>query len=74
MRPQSIEQWLYQNLMSSPHFLNWVKRIHARINKLPLDNEPIKLVNSYNPTPMHKFKAFRVIWWDELKKLFTFRG
>jgi len=76
--PRSIEEWFYRYLMDSPGFHRWVKRVHARINRIPFE-EPlvqngVKVnVHNYKPTMVHKFHAFRVVWADEMKRTFGLR-
>ncbi|ODV66132.1 hypothetical protein HYPBUDRAFT_112646 [Hyphopichia burtonii NRRL Y-1933] len=79
--PKSLEDFLYYKLLDSRAFNNFVRRVHARINRIPYyeldaryNEEHMKLVKSFNPTAWHKFKAFRTIWWDEMKRSFTFRS
>lgn len=76
--PPSLEELLYQRLIRSPAFNAWVKRIHGRINRIPLEEQtfdPQKTndINAYTPTTWHKINAFRIIFVDELKKAFTFK-
>lgn len=78
MPPMSLEEILYRKLMSSPAFHSWVRRIHARINRIPLEEQPLEhgkklFLENYKPTQFHKVNAVRIIFWDELKKAFTFR-
>ncbi|PIS49116.1 hypothetical protein CJI97_005281 [Candidozyma auris] len=78
MPPVSLEELLYRKLMSSPAFHAWVRRIHARINRIPLEEQPLEkgkriFLEDYRPTQWHKANALRIIFWDELKKAFTFR-
>lgn len=78
--PKSLEDLLYQSLLNSKHFNNFVRRIHAKINKIPYyepnsiyNHENMKLVHNYKPTTIHKINAFRIIWWDEMKRSFLFK-
>lgn len=59
-------------------FNAWVKRIHARVNRIPLEEQSFNAhkimdMNDFTPTTWHKVNAFRIILVDELKKAFTFR-
>ncbi|OBA21445.1 hypothetical protein METBIDRAFT_42047 [Metschnikowia bicuspidata var. bicuspidata NRRL YB-4993] len=77
--PTSLEELLYRKLMTSHAFHSWVRRVHARINRIPLEEQTLEADNSihllnYRPTTWHKVNAFRIIFWDELKKSFTFRS
>lgn len=74
----SFERYLYNKLITSPAFHRWVRRIHARINGIPLHHvDPTRKpplthisIENYLPTLNHKMKAFRIIWWDEMKRAF----
>ncbi|ABN67010.1 predicted protein [Scheffersomyces stipitis CBS 6054] len=76
--PRSLEEFFYRKLMDSPAFHNWVRKIHARINRIDYtphpDTKPKIKLNylSYKPTTFHKVNAFRVIWADEMKRSFRF--
>ncbi|WPK25183.1 hypothetical protein PUMCH_002487 [Australozyma saopauloensis] len=75
---QPLEELLYQKLIQSPVFNSWVRRIHARINRIPLEEQSFSAhrivdINDYTPTTWHKINAFRIIFADELKKAFLFR-
>ena len=72
--PRSLQEYFYYLLVDSPAFNNWVRRIHARVNRLPYqaEHEPTKSMDAltYTPTRLHKMNAFRIIWVDELKRTF----
>lgn len=72
--PRSLEEWLYRYLMESPRFHHYVRRIHAKINRIPVYDEPPKMMEAsdYQPTTAHKVNAFRIIWLDEFKRSFGF--
>lgn len=72
--PRSLEEWLYRYLMESPRFHHYVRRVHAKINRIPMHEEVHKTMEArdYKPTRAHKFNAFRIIWFDELKRSFGF--
>lgn len=73
--PRSLEEWLYRFLMESPRFHHYVRRIHAKINRIPTrEQEFHKTVDAgdYRPTGAHKANAFRIIWIDEMKRSFWF--
>lgn len=78
MSRQSLEDLLFHKLVHSPAFNAWVRRIHARINRIPLEERPVDgpriSYAEYTPTVWHKANAFRIVFWDELKKAFTFRS
>ncbi|RKP32586.1 hypothetical protein METBISCDRAFT_25527 [Metschnikowia bicuspidata] len=67
--PPSLEELLYQRLIRSPAFNAWVKRIHGRINRIPLEEQ------TFDPQKTNdiNINAFRIIFVDELKKAFTFK-
>jgi hypothetical protein len=78
--PRSLEEMLYRKLLDSPGFHNWVRKIHARINRIPYDPPEGHAANMkkipfdhFQATGYQKFNAFRIIWWDELKHSFGFR-
>ena len=80
--PQSLEELLYRKLIESPAFNRWVRRIHAKINRIPIENPNHPMhehhmkeipLHSFVPTRWHKFNAFRVVWWDEMKRSFGLR-
>ncbi|CUM67213.1 uncharacterized protein PRCAT00004906001 [Priceomyces carsonii] len=64
-----LEELLYRSLLQSKVFNRWVKRIHGRINGIRYQEPPeIRDFSSFVPTKAQKFKAFRIIWLDEMKK------
>lgn len=72
-----IEEILYKRLMGSPGFHRFVRRIYARINRISLEeNEGSQnlSVRNYQPTRLHKARAFRKILLEELKKSIGLRG
>lgn len=76
---QPLEELLYQKLIQSPAFNAWVRRIHARINRIPLEEQNFDAhrivdINDYKATTWHKVNAFRIILGNELKKAFLFRS
>ncbi|CCE85585.1 Piso0_005197 [Millerozyma farinosa CBS 7064] len=71
--PRSLEEMLYRMLMDSPSFHRFVRRIHAKINRIPLhENGPHTTINvdEYNPSIKHKTNSFFLIWKDEFKNTF----
>ncbi|EDK46483.1 hypothetical protein LELG_04664 [Lodderomyces elongisporus NRRL YB-4239] len=78
--PNSIHEYLYRLLIDSPGFNNWVRKIHARINRIPLEQvfpEETKYsrqfdIHDYTPTNWQKVNAFRKIWSKEMKETFKF--
>lgn len=76
--PNSIHEYLYRLLIDSPGFNRWVRKIHARINRIPYDHYPdlsqVKNidVHDFTPTRLQKLNAFRRIWAQEMKDTFKF--
>ncbi|KAK6202558.1 uncharacterized protein RJT21DRAFT_118623 [Scheffersomyces amazonensis] len=78
--PRNLQELLYQKLIDSPAFNNWVRKIHARINRIPYNPHPDTIpkvtnidMESYKPTRLHRFNAYRIIWVDEMKRSFGLR-
>ncbi|GMM37773.1 Mrx7 protein [Saccharomycopsis crataegensis] len=81
--PRNIEELLYRMLMDSKSFHRMVQKIYCRVNGIPyhkyLDaNAPDPLKSStnfamYHPTKLHKFRAWRALFWDEMKKSFMLK-
>lgn len=72
-----LEEILYKRLMASPGFHRFVRKVHARINRIPLEeNEGLRNLSAenYQPTGLHKAKAFGAILFEELKKSFSLRS
>ncbi|SCU94138.1 LADA_0G06810g1_1 [Lachancea dasiensis] len=74
MGPRSIEELLYQKLMQSAGFHRFVRRVYLKVNGLeePLSHSKIAYTaeSVFKPKPHHKFKAFRVLFWDEMRSIF----
>lgn len=76
--PNSLQEYLYRMLIESPGFNNWVRKIHARVNRVPYQEFPdaskVKEfdVHNYQPTAWQKVNAFRRIWLEEMKQAFKF--
>jgi len=74
-----IEQWLYQRLKASPHFHQMVRHIYATMNNLP-PPPPLNASSNtqfYNsalkPTNSQRFKAYVIVWRQEMKNSFLFK-
>ncbi|SCV05305.1 LANO_0H04544g1_1 [Lachancea nothofagi CBS 11611] len=70
--PRSVQELLYQKLMESPGFHRFVRRIYYRINGLqePMGNDSLPHAGqNFRPTALQKFKAFRVLFWDEMRSV-----
>lgn len=70
-----VEKLLYDALMRLARFHRFVGRVHAKVNRIPYrdprysyNDEHMKVVSRYVPTKWHKINAFRVLWWDEMKR------
>ncbi|SCU93241.1 LAFA_0F15368g1_1 [Lachancea sp. 'fantastica'] len=72
--PRSIEELLYQKLLESPGFHRFVRRVYYKINGLqePLKNDTISVSADqvFRPTKAQKFKAYRMLFWDEMRSVF----
>lgn len=72
--PRSLQEYFYYLLLDSPGFNRWVRRIHARVNRIPYlaEREPSQTVDAqlYTPTRFQRMNAFRIIWVDEIKRTF----
>lgn len=81
--PRSIEEWLYYKLLNSKGFNRFVQSIHDKINGIdhmsrdPSYSQAIKNNNinftTFQPTSFQKFKAFRLLFYDEWRSTFGFR-
>lgn len=79
--PRSIEEWLYYKLLDSKGFHRFVRAIHDKINGIDHmsrdpnyqyynNNNNTNLINSFKPTHLQKFKAFRLLFYDEWRAIF----
>ncbi|CAI5760807.1 unnamed protein product [Candida verbasci] len=74
--PSSLHEFLYRKLIDSPGFNNWVRKIHARINRIPYQEYPDSAhlkefdKHNYKPTSIQKLNAFRRIWLQEMRDTF----
>lgn len=82
--PRSIEEWLYYKLLYSKGFNRFVRAIHDKINGIDhmsrdpnythWGNENNNLnPTSFRPTNLQKFKAFRLLFYDEWRATFGFQ-
>ncbi|SCU96349.1 LAME_0F15962g1_1 [Lachancea meyersii CBS 8951] len=75
--PRSIEELLYQKLLESAGFHRFVRRIYYKVNGLqePMNKETrsVSADQIFRPTKTQKFKAFRTLFWDELRSTFGFQ-
>ncbi|AQZ10138.1 YNL211C [Zygosaccharomyces parabailii] len=69
--PRSVEEWLYYKLLDSPGFHKFVGNIYKKINGIK--DKPHEIFTSseylYRPTRSQKFRAYRVLFWDEMRTL-----
>lgn len=74
--PRSIEEWLYFKLLDSPGFNRFVRRIYNRINGIKnspdINFQPRISPLLFKPTSSQKFKAFKVLFFDEFRSTFGF--
>ena len=75
--PRSIEEWLYYKLLDSQGFHRFVRRIYRKVNGIKdvpeMDMKRTASSLLYRPTRPEKFKAFRVLFWDEFRSTFGLR-
>ncbi|ODV78878.1 uncharacterized protein CANTADRAFT_51078 [Suhomyces tanzawaensis NRRL Y-17324] len=71
----NLQELFYKKLLESHGFHNWVRKIHARINRIPY--VPIQghhqHSSEYVPTMFHKVNAFRVLFQREFARSVGFR-
>lgn len=67
--PRSLEEWLFYKLMNSPGFHRFVRNVYYRVNGInPQHMEPMsKTDRLFHPTAFQKFKAYRMLFWDEMR-------
>lgn len=78
MRPNNLEDYLFIKLMQSQAFHRFVRNIYYKVNGI--DPRTINQHQSgprfpaadplFQPTPAHKFKAFRLMFYDEMRASF----
>ncbi|AJT28432.1 CIH_collapsed_G0045450.mRNA.1.CDS.1 [Saccharomyces cerevisiae] len=76
MPPRSIEEWFYYKLLSSPGFHRFVRKVYRKVNGIkedPFTDQSTAFQYLYKPTPRQKFKALRLLFWDEMRSTFGFR-
>lgn len=64
--PRNLEEWLYYKLLDSPAFNRFVRRVYNKINGIS-DTPPAPSEHLFKPTKAQKFKAYRVLFWDEIR-------
>ncbi|AAS50602.1 ABL169Wp [Eremothecium gossypii ATCC 10895] len=70
--PPIFEEWLFRKLLYSRGFQSFVRTVYCKINGIK-PRAPQSIVNSglpFHPTRGQKFRAFRVLFWDEVKVVF----
>lgn len=69
--PRSLEEWLYLKLMDSIYFHRFVRKIYNRINGIKgmenIEFEQAISQSLYKPTMSHKFRAYRILFMDEIR-------
>ncbi|CDO94082.1 unnamed protein product [Kluyveromyces dobzhanskii CBS 2104] len=67
--PRSLEEWLFYKLMNSAGFHRFVRRIYYKVNGInPQQMETMGKTNQlFRPTGLQKFKAYRMLFWDEMR-------
>lgn len=70
--PRSLEEWLFYKLIDSAGFHRFVGRIYRKVNGIKESPYQETLSASqflYKPTATQKFKAFRILFWDEMRSI-----
>lgn len=72
--PRSLEEWLFYKLMNSARFHNFVRSVYYKVNGInPHNVDNIsKTDRMFHPSPFQKFKAYRMLFWDEMRTTFGF--
>ncbi|AMD22830.1 HHR061Wp [Eremothecium sinecaudum] len=68
--PISLEEWMYQMLLRSVGFHRFVRRVYCYVNGIKPFNQESRTINfkaGYQLTTVHKIRAFRMLFWDELR-------
>lgn len=71
--PRSLEEWLYYKLMDSEGFHRFVGKIYRKVNNIQdpkLDKSSLASESSFKPTSLQKFKAYRMLFGDEIRTIF----
>lgn len=83
--PKSIEEWLYYKLLDSKGFHRFVRAIHDKINGIDhMSRDPnytytnqkfndVSFTTPFKPTKLQKFKAFRLLFYDEWRATLGFQ-
>ncbi|AGO10287.1 AaceriABL169Wp [[Ashbya] aceris (nom. inval.)] len=70
--PPVFEEWLFRKLLYSRGFQSFVRTVYCKINGIET-RAPKSIVNAglpFQPTRAQRFRAFRVLFWDEVKVIF----
>lgn len=68
--PRSLQEWLYYKLLDSEGFHRFVGKIYRKVNNIkepPMREDLSHLQWTFKPTSMQKFKAYRILFWDEMR-------
>lgn len=67
--PRSLEEWLYVRILHSIWFRRFVQRVYNRVNGIkssPCIQPKTASEFLYRPTLNHKFRAYRILFWNDL--------
>lgn len=70
--PRSLEEWLYFQLLNSPRFHGFVGKVYKKVNGIKEGPQESSFTASeylFQPTRRQKFKAYRILFWDEMRSL-----
>ncbi|GAV48146.1 hypothetical protein ZYGR_0I04430 [Zygosaccharomyces rouxii] len=70
--PRSLEEWLYLQLLDSPRFHRFVGNVYRKVNGIkdgPQEGSFTASEYLFQPTKRQKFKAYRILFWDEMRSL-----
>lgn len=68
--PRNLEEWLYCKLLESEGFHRFVRKVYNKVNGIketPLQHQANPSEFLYKPTRLHKFRAYRMLFWDEMR-------
>ncbi|ODQ61959.1 hypothetical protein WICANDRAFT_27625 [Wickerhamomyces anomalus NRRL Y-366-8] len=74
--PRNLEEFLYLKLMNSPAFHRFVRNIYFKVNGIQPPTRPLHEQHAadhlFQPTSAQKFKAYRLLFYDEWRATFGF--
>lgn len=71
-----MEELLYLKLINNVRFQSFVRKIYRKVNSIPDLTHQEKITAFqylYKPTRVHKFKAFKILFWDEIRATLGFK-